>query len=56
MRQNTHVLKWTEWDGVPRQLEFPSAEAAEKVWRSLSRSAGMSVLTWLIEPIEGVQS
>ena len=52
MKENTHVLRWTEWDDSVHELKFPSAEAAAKVWRQLSKSSGMAVLTFVIEPIE----
>ena len=55
MAEHTHVLRWTEWDGSTHEMTFPSAEAAAKVWRQLSKGAGMSVVSFLIEPIAGGQ-
>lgn len=54
MKENTHVLRWTEWDESVHEMKFPSEEAAVKVWRQLSKAAGMSVVSFLVEPIEGV--
>lgn len=54
MKPKTHVLRWTEWDDSVHEIKFPSAEAAAKVWRQLSKSSGMAVVSSSIEPIEEV--
>lgn len=53
--KHTHVLRWTEWDDSVHEITFPSAEAAAKVWRQLSKASGMAVVSFLIEPIDGGQ-
>ncbi len=47
-----HILTWTEWDESVHEMTFPTAAAAAKTWRQLSKGAGMSVVTFKIEPVE----
>lgn len=47
-----HVLTWTEWDDSVHQMTFPTAVAAAKTWRQLSKGAGMAWVTFKIEPVE----
>ena len=56
MNENTHILRWTEWDGSVHTLTFPSAEAAAEMWRSMSQGTGLSFRTWFIEPQLGVSN
>ena len=53
MRSETpHVLTWTEWDESVHEMTFPTAAAAAKTWRQLSKGAGMAWVSFKIEPVK----